>query len=320
MASTGIPLIDLSPLESENGRGRRQVAAAIRRAAESSGFFTVRGHGVPGDLVDRMGAVSRTFFDLPPVNKQRVGQTGQIEGGLTYSPVGAEALAATAGTAALSDLKESLDFGPGFMGDSWPAEPAGLRSTWLEYFEAMGRLAARLRQAFAMAIGLPPDYFEPSFVDHHSSLRVLNYPGRRGRDPSARLRAGVHTDYGFLTVLHADDAPGGLQVQGTGGRWVDVVPAEGCFVVNIGDALMRWTNDRWKSTPHRVVNPAPGTTGSTRRQSIAYFHNPAKGAVIDCLPAFRVVGQLARYAPVTYGDYAMQQYRRSHPHLRHGSG
>ncbi len=312
MEATGIPLIDVGPCLAGDGPGWDAAVAGVREAAETLGFFAIVGHGVDPRLIERMRAVSAAFFDLPPTRPGRTRSTGPLLGGLMYFPVRSEALGAAAGGKAPSDLKESLDFGPGFAGDDWPNEPEGMHAAWLDYYDAMGVLAAHLRRIFALATGVPADHFENSFVNHHSSLRVLNYPDQPESPPEGQLRAGVHTDYGLLTILHSDDAPGGLQVQVLDGGWVDASAVPGSFVVNIADAMMRWTNDRWRSTPHRVVNPPRSTTGSTRRQSIAYFHNPAKDAIIDCLSAFLADGESPRYDPITYGEYAELRFRMAH--------
>ena len=119
----------------------------------------------------------------------------------------------------------------------------------------MSALAARLRSIFATALGLAPEYLENKFQGHLSSLRVIDYPEQSVPPAPGQLRAGAHSDYGVLTILRTEDAPGGLQVRTRTGRWSDVPHISGSLVVNIGDAMTRWTNDRWVSTQHRVVNP-----------------------------------------------------------------
>jgi isopenicillin N synthase-like dioxygenase len=131
-------------------------------------------------------------------------------------------------------------------------------------------------------------------------VRVIDYPQQKAPPLPGQLRAGAHTDYGFITILRSEAADGGLQVQTRSGDWIDAPAVDGAFVINIGDALMRWTNDAWVSTPHRVANPASGA--GSRRQSIPFFLNPRADTVIDCLPAFRA-DRSARYPPITYGDW-----------------
>jgi isopenicillin N synthase-like dioxygenase len=113
----------------------------------------------------------------------------------------------------------------------------------------------------------------------------------------------VHTDYGFMTILRSEASSGGLQVQSRDGRWIDAPSIDGAYVINIADAFMRWTNDEWVSTPHRVANPPREKKGSSRRQSIPFFVNPSKDTLISCLEPFSRGGGAAKYEPITYGDY-----------------
>ncbi len=307
-----VPVIDMAPFTSGDRAGRSRVVEAVSRACEDIGFFVLIGHGVPEEQVDHMARAARAFFDLPEASKRQVKESGEVMGGLMYFPFCAESLAATLGEVTPADLKESLDFGPGFRGDFWPGEPAGLEPVCRAYHGALGGLAARLRRIFMAAVGLPEDYIEDKFERHLSTIRILNYPDLREPPRPGQLRAGIHTDYGVLTILRSEDSPGGLQVRARDGAWVDVAAVPNAFVVNIGDAMMRWTNDRWISTPHRVVNPPPDSRGSTRRQSIAYFCNPNADALIECLPCFSGPGAPAKYVPITYGAYAEARYKQAH--------
>ena len=307
-----VPIVDIAPFTSGEGPGRESVSGAVRVACEEIGFFVMTGHGFPEELATRVYDASRAFFDLPADEKNAIGETGPIRGGLMHFAFGQEALAATLGAEPVSDLKETLDFGPGFFGDRWPVNPPDLEPAWRACYGAMSALAATLRRIFAVAIGLEPDFFEDKFRGDLSSLRVIDYPEQSTPPAPGQLRAGAHSDYGVLTILRTEDAPGGLQVRTRAGRWCEVPHVPGAFVVNIGDAMMRWTNDRWTSTQHRVVNPPVNPGRSTRRQSIAFFHNLPRDTVIECLPPFREVGVPPRYPPITYGEYAALRYRQAH--------
>ena len=304
-----VPVIDIAPFL--NGRpGGAATVARIREAAEDTGFFLVTGHGVDAGATRALYDSARAFFDLP----DKALLPGPAEpGGLTFLPLGAEALAATTGSAGdtppPADLKQSLNYGPRLPGAPWPAAPAALRPAFLAYFAEMERLAHGLRRIFCAAIGLAEDYFEPAFEGHLSALRVIDYPAQAQAPRPGQLRAGAHTDYGFLTILRSEAAPGGLQVQTREGVWVDVPAIDGAYVVNIADAFMRWTNDRWKSTPHRVVNPPAEAGAAARRQSIPFFVNPSARTRIACLDAFRGDGE--RYGPVTYADWIALKTRQA---------
>jgi len=297
---TSVPTLDLTPFRSGGPADQARVAAAVAGACEAIGFLTVVGHGVPPAVLDRASALARAFFDLPDAEKRRLALT---PAGVGYSPLKGESLAASLGQATPADLKESLNVGADFAHNQWPAAPAGLRPALEDYFRAMNALAAELLRVFAAALALPPEYFAGKIDRAASFLRVINYPPPATPPEPGQLRAGAHTDYGTLTILRAENVAGGLQVRARSGDWLDVAAPPEAFVVNLGDMLMRWTNDRWVSTLHRVVNP-PLTAGpASRRQSLAFFHNPNPDAVIECLPGCCDAAHPARYAAITAGAF-----------------
>jgi isopenicillin N synthase-like dioxygenase len=305
-----IPVIDLAPFIA-GAPEADQVVSAIRAACEEIGFFCIVGHGVPDATIERIKERSRAFFDQDDAAKLRYAPAGTSPGGVTYSPVASEALAASRGERTPGDLKQMLDYGPLWPGNPWPSEPEGLRESHEAYYAALSTLAGHLRRAFALAAGLPEDAFEPSFTNHLSSLRVIDYPEPTAPPEPGQLRAGAHSDYGFVTILLSQASAGGLQAQTRAGDWIDVPSVDGAYVVNIADALMRMTNDRWVSTPHRVVNPPAGAS-NTRRQSIPYFHNPDPGALVRCLEPFVTAERPARYEAISYADYAQQMTAATH--------
>ena len=152
---------------------------------------------------------------------------------------------------------------------------------------------------------LPEDHFEDKLDRGFSILRVLNYPELLEEPEEGQLRAGEHSDYDNLTICLIEDKPGGLQARGPDGAWIDVPVVAGSFVVNIGDMVMRWTNDRWKSTRHRVVNP-PRATGD--RLSVCHFVMPNHDAVIECLPTCQSPERPAKYPPIVAGDYMVEKF------------
>ena len=139
-----------------------------------------------------------------------------------------------------------------------------------------------------------------------SVMRANNYERRPGAPEPLpdQMRMGAHTDYGSITVLLADQVPG-LQIRDDEGRWIDVMPPEDGFLVNIGDLLAEWTNDRWRSTLHRVVPPPYAGDGAARRTSIAWFQQPNWNALISCLSTCCGDGNPPRYKPVRSGDHLM---------------
>ncbi len=295
-----IPVVDISGFI-EGGAGAAAVVKQIETAATESGFFLVTGHGVNPAVTKRLYDLAYAFFDEPQDWKIGVGRGRDVKGGLAFSPMKEEALAGTLGRKTPGDLKESVNFGPRLDGDVWPDRPEGMEQAFNDYFGEMETLARHLRRIFCSAIGLDPDYFEADFENHLSALRVINYPEQSEAPEEGQLRAGEHTDYGFMTILRSEASAGGLQVQRRDGVWLDAPNIEGAYVVNIGDAFMRWSNDEWVSTPHRVANPPSGFKGTARRQSIPFFLNPSAETMIECLPPFARDG--AKYEPISFADY-----------------
>ena len=167
----------------------------------------------------------------------------------------------------------------------------------------MSALAAQLLRSMARVLGLEPKYFDSMIDRHISALRCLDYPAMTVPPLPGQLRAGAHTDYGTLTILRTSPGVSGLQTQDRSGAWNDVDAASGGFVVNLGDSLARWTNDRWVSTMHRVVENG----AAARRTSIAFFHNANWDARIECLPGLGP----ARHAPVSAGRHLMEKFQRT---------
>ena len=243
-----------------------------------------------------------------------------------YSPLQAETLAKSLGEETPPDLKESFSIGPleqaapkenepdanfRYAKNLWPQEPENFRAAWCAYYRAMGELAARIMRVFAVALGLREDFFGGVIDDPISAMRALNYPNQTAPPQPGQLRAGAHSDYGSLTILRADAAPGGLEIFTPEGEWQAVPMMPNAFIINIGDLMARWTNDHWVSTLHRVVNPPRDSSGSTRRQSIAFFHQPNWEAEISCIPTCLSAGETAKYSPVRSGEYLMGKFHRT---------
>ncbi|HMO58458.1 MAG TPA: 2-oxoglutarate and iron-dependent oxygenase domain-containing protein [Roseiflexaceae bacterium] len=300
MTQTTVPVIDLSPYRSGTASGKQAVAQAVGAAREQIGFLTIVGHGVPEELIARTADVSRRFFDLPMEEKLKV-RVNAV--GVGYVPLQIESLAASLGKQTPGDLKESLNTGLDFSHDRWPAEPAELRAIYINYFETLNQLATMIMRIFALALDLPEHYFDDKIDNPLAFMRVINYPDQPDDPLPGQLRAGEHTDYGTLTILRPENVPGGLQVRNRAGEWLDVATVPGSFVINIGDAMQYWTNDRWISTVHRVMNPPRDKSVGSRRQSIVFFHTPNDDTLISCLESCCSAENPPRYAPVLAGEH-----------------
>jgi isopenicillin N synthase-like dioxygenase len=322
---TTVPVIDVSPFLVRTPSGGREVARRVGQACEEIGFFAIVGHGVDRALVQRMYDVSKAFFDLPLEEKQKA-RRPRPEQSRGYIGVGDEHLAYGIGQST-TDLKELFAIGPvdvpqedyytcpaaypSFAPNIWPERPPALRAIFTEYYRVMERLAASLMRVLALALDLPEDFFRDKTDRHISGIRVVNYPEQSEAPAAGQLRAGAHSDYGALTILRAENAPGGLQVFNRLGQWVDVEPEDDAFVINLGDLMMHWTNDRWISTLHRVMNPPRHRALGSRRQSIVFFYQPNYDAVVECLPSCCGPGHPPRYAPVTCGEHRLRKFLRT---------
>jgi isopenicillin N synthase-like dioxygenase len=179
----------------------------------------------------------------------------------------------------------------------WPHEPFSLRDAFTTYYWRIDALADSLMHVAALALDLPENWFSPFCDRRISTMRTVLYPEPTADPLAGQLRYGAHRDYGGLTILHQDQAIGALQVCLPDGRWIDARAPDDAFIVNVGDLMARWTNDRWLSSLHRVVNPPRGVANS-RRLSLVMFTGPNYDAMIECIPTCTDATHPPLYAPV----------------------
>ncbi|MGI5128232.1 isopenicillin N synthase family dioxygenase [Pseudonocardia sp. CA-107938] len=308
-----VPTIDIAPYLEEAETGRAAVAAQVDAAARTVGFMQVVGHGIPAATVAAFTEAMDAFFALAPDRKAAYRCPPGVNRG--YSPPKSEALANSLGLATAADLFEAFNVGTqasdhpeldlptaDYPENVWPDVP-GFRPAVEAWFAAAGAVARTMTTIFADALELAPDFFAASTGHSIDVLRMNNY-----RLPSAdvelgpdQLGMGAHTDYGIVTVLWADPVPG-LEILDGDGGWHPVRPRPGALLVNLGDALARWTNDQWISTMHRVAPPRVDGVLVPRR-SAAYFHDGDVDAVIAPLPTCVGPDRPALYEPVTVGEH-----------------
>ena len=323
MSSTPFPVFDLGAFEKAGADERKALAREVDKICRNTGFLAIVNHGVAREVIEEVWSKAQAFFDLPAQEKQEAKAPYK---GYPYGYLGPEleALAKSRNVDTPPDLKESFNGGPlsapegmtdpealafCYAPTIWPSRPEGFVEAWNAYYGALENLAARIMKAFALALELPEDYFE-KFIDAPvSALRALNYPEQRVAPKPGQLRAGAHTDYGSLTILLPQQGSEGLEIATRDGVWIAVPPIPGAFVINIGDLMQRWTNDRWVSTLHRVTNPSPEDGGTARRQSLAFFHQPNWFAKIACLEACLAPGEAPKYEPVLSGPYLMSKFK-----------
>lgn len=310
-----IPVIDMAPLSGGDHAAIASVGQALLDAAQRVGFFYVRNHAVPQPLIDRVYGLSRRFFALPPEVKQSVRINALHRGFLAIG-------AARMYDKARIDLKESFIWGPELglddpdvaagkplMGpNQWPAVMPELAPTFMDYSRAVMDCGRSLLRGFAVSLGLDPDFFRERFAKPLARCSLIYYPPQPPESGSDQFGVAPHTDYGGLTLLNQDDT-GGLQVRTRSGEWVTALPIPGTFVVNIGDLMARWTNDRFVSTPHRVVN-----SSGRARYSMGVFFDPAFDTVID--PRELRPDGPALYPPVTCGEYIVSRLNKAFTYRR----
>jgi isopenicillin N synthase-like dioxygenase len=308
-------LVDISPFLDGDAAQRRRVAKAFGEAFETTGFAAIVGHGIDERLAREVYDAVSAFFALPTAEKLAAAAPEKTKG-RGYLPLGVESVAATLAGETPPDLCEALVFRSlqreraGAAGNIWPQRPLELAPLVNAWFDAIFSLTQTLMRMSALALDLPEDYFAPTYADPGLTLRFVNYPDQETPPRPGQLRYGAHHDYGGLTILRQDEAPGGLQIADSNGEWRDATPIPGSFVINVGDLMSRWTNGRWRSTLHRVINPPRELTGSTRRLSMVAFTGPNENTDIVCLPTCQRSDRPAP-APVRAGDYVMAKLTAS---------
>ena len=321
-AASQIPVIDFGPVFAGEPGALRNTAATACHACDNVGFFYALNHGVSEALIDRAFAASRQFHALPLADKLKLRLDANNIG---YLPVNASVQgASTVHKATRPNQNESFfvshDRGPEHPDvlagkklrgrNQWPDGATGLRRDMMAYFRALGTMCDRMLPVFAVALDMPADFFAPFFANEgHANLRFLHYPPQEGGEDNLFGQA-PHTDNSFMTALARTDVPG-LAVRLPQGEWLAPPIIPGTFLINLGNMMRRWSNDRFLSTPHGVLNDS-----GTDRYSIAYFHSPNPDSVIECLPSCVSADNPARYPPAVYRDLVLEFYRANYFHQK----
>lgn len=313
-----LPLIDIAPLYGTDNAAWRDVATQIDAACRDWGFFYITGHGIPPERIDALLAAAKAFFALPEAEKLKIDitRTAHHRG---YGAIATEQLDPTQP----SDLKETFDMGfhmaadhpevlagKPLRGPNRHPDLPGWAALMEQHYADMQALAQTLLRAIALALGIERDFFDARFAEPISVFRMIHYPPRHTARSADQPGAGAHTDYGCVTLLYQDDA-GGLQVRNVHGEWIDAPPIPGSFVVNIGDMMARWSNDRYTSTPHRVISPL-----GVHRYSMPFFAEPHPDTEISCLPNCSSADNPPKYPPVTSAEYLLSRFADTYAYRR----
>ena len=303
-----VPVLDLAPLNTGGDLGL--LAGTLRHACVTTGFFYVKNHGIPAPIFDGVFDATRRYFDLPEAQRLAHRMDERFRRG--FMPQGINQHPGFA-----PDLKESYEIGidlpldhpavaaglPLHGPNRWPAECPWLRDAAESYFNETMALGKRLLRVCAVSLDMPTDYFLQWCLTPMVQMRLFHYPPQPPMTDDRTFGVAPHTDYGMITLL-SQDPIGGLELRKRDGEWIGAPFIPGTLVVNLGDLFQRWTNDIYRSNPHRVVNRS-----GKERYSIPTFFNLDYNAEVSCLPTCQSADNPAKYAPIRAGDYLVGRFR-----------
>ena len=304
-----IPSVDLADFLSENPTKKQKFVTEIGNAYEEIGFVSLKNHFVSDPLVDSLYSEIKSFFALPIDRKQKYeieglgGQRGYVSFGKEHAKGKKE-----------GDLKEFWHFGqePDTEADLPEKYPNNIQVKELPNFNRTGMEAYRMLEktgiyvlrALALYIGVDEHYFDYWASNGNSILRPIHYPPIF-EEPKGAVRAGAHGDINLITLLMGAST-GGLQVLRKDGKWIDAIPKDDELVINVGDMLERHTNNKLRSTIHRVVNP-PKEQWGTPRYSIPFFMHPRSDMDLSCMPECVNKNNPKAFEDITAGDFLYQR-------------
>jgi isopenicillin N synthase-like dioxygenase len=316
-----LPVVDLGPVRAGRAGAADEAAATLRAACEKVGFYFLVDHGIPQTLIDEAFEANARFFDSPLERKLTVRIDHQQSG---FQPLKQSLIRSSdvndntkADVCEIMILRRDLppDHPDVIAGkrfrqpNKWPSWQPGFRDTFRRYLDSFEGLGRSLLPLYARALSLPDDFFLPFFVDAQIAISVAHYPPDDAPEPN-QFGLAPHTDAGFLTMI-AQSATPGLELRLSDGEWIAPPTMPGAILVNTGDTLRRWTNDRFVSTPHRVV-----VSRGRHRHSNPFFYNPALDAQIACLPSCCGPDEPAKHKPIRYGDYYEWYITQNYAHLK----
>ena len=319
-ASRAIPVIDFGPAFRSEPGGLPAVARQVGHASETVGFFYLAGHGVPQAVIDDAFQASREFHAIGLTEKLALKIN---ENNIGYLPVNQSMQrASTVHKATRPNYNESFFIshdrsaahpdvvaGMPLRGrNQWPEGHERMRATMLRYLKTLEGVGERMLPVLARALDMPASHFAPFFANEaHINVRFLHYPPQ-DTDDEEQFGQGPHTDNSFITMLAREDVPG-LAVRLPSGEWLAPPVISGTLLVNLGNIMKRWSNDRFLSTPHGVLNDS-----GADRYSIAFFYSPNVASVIECLPSCTGPGDPPRYPPAVYRDLVLDFYNANYFH------
>ena len=307
----GIPVVDLSEFTGSETTHRDAFVQQLGKAYEEVGFVAVKNHGIPQTLIDDLYKYVKAFFSLPVDTKKKY-EVPELAGQRGYTSFGKE----HAKGFDAPDLKEFFQYGQTVEGEELPGEDyppnisvdevPQLAPTLFQVYRAFEKSGKALLSAIAIYLGLDENHFDRFVHNGNSIIRCIHYPPIT-QEPKSSIRAEQHEDINLITLLVGASADG-LQVMNKAGEWVDAKAAPDEIVVNVGDMLQRLTNNKLRSTTHRVVNP-PRELWGTSRYSIPFFLHPRSEMSLACLPETIDAAHPKAYEDITAGEYLNERLR-----------
>jgi isopenicillin N synthase-like dioxygenase len=311
-----VPVIDFGPLYGSNAADQRALASELRAACTGPGYFYLANHQFPQAVIDRAYAAMRRFFALPLDVKMKSHYL-DWPNHRGYVPLkGINADHSLKG----GDMSEAIEMahdlpeddpdylrGIRFYGpNNWPAEPPDFKWALGTYFDCQLELGRAIYRAFELALDLPAGYFTEKYTKPLARLRVCYYPPQDEDFDIAHIGLGAHTDYECFTTVWQNDVPG-LQMLTLQGDWLELPPIAGTFAVNLGDLMQQWTNDRFVSTAHRVIN-----TSKRERYSLVQFFGVDYDVLVEGLPGCVSADNPWKYQPIKAGDHSEQMVAKTY--------
>ena len=301
-----IPIIDISAIFTNDKEQIAILVNEVKLTMETIGFFMIKNHKVTSTTINDLWNSTREYFNQSVEIKSLIKMTPSYPYGYEASEILSQTF--NDDKRKYSDMKETFQICLNYSGNKLPSTQEGIDKHISNYYDEISNLASKILEIFALALELPRNWFINKINNHQSALRMLNYPHVNNYE-TKKIRCSPHSDYGILTILKQDNT-GGLQVLSINNEWIDATPEKDCFVINIGDLFKRWTNDKWKSTVHRVVNPEIKENINNRRQSIAFFFNANPGCLISTFDYCKINGS-SKYEDILAGEYLLNKHNAS---------
>ncbi len=304
-----IPSVDLADFLSDEPSRKQKFVDEIGKAYEEIGFVALKNHFLSDELVKNLYKEVKAFFALPVATKEKYEIEG-LGGQRGYTSFGKE----HAKGKKEGDLKEFWHFGQepdpdANLTEEYPdnvivEELADFNQVGMETYRMLEKTGIYVLRALAIYIGLEEHYFDHWASNGNSILRPIHYPPIT-EEPKGAVRAGAHGDINLITLLMGAST-GGLQVQRKDGEWIDAIPQEDELVINVGDMLERHTNNKLRSTIHRVINPPKEQWGKPR-YSIPFFMHPRSDMKLNCLEECITEDNPKQYDDITAGEFLHQR-------------